>query len=480
MSDQETKQNPAAETEEPEHQRSAWEHIIRGMWRTPLGLMGVAITTISITLMLIGMLIDALGLVDNPYAAIVTYMILPGGMITGLAIIPIAALLRRRQWHKYGIAMEHLKINLSDHRHRRYVIIFIALTVINFAILGVVGYEGYHFTDSPYFCGVVCHQVMAPEYTAYQRSPHARVKCVECHIGPGAEWFVQAKISGLRQVAAVMTGSFNRPIPAPVHHLRPARDTCEQCHWPEKFHGKRVKTFTSFSNANQNDAEKTEIALHIGGRNPQTDAFEGIHWHVSKNVEVRYQAMDEKRTKIARVKVRRPDGSEEEFVKEDLAAAGEGGDWRVMDCIDCHNRPTHVYDMPEERVDFGLLSKRIDPRIPGIREDSLAVLTRAYASRDEAQKTMVDALLARQGKRGAGQLNKYEKEIRAAGDYLLETYLANVWPEMKIDWGTYPSHLGHQLADEGYGCWRCHDEEHLNDKGKAISQDCGLCHDEPA
>ncbi len=466
------------------YERGPWGNIFRGMWRSPLGLMGVTITTVSATLLLVGVIVDLMGFFDNPYAGFFTYLILPGAMITGLALIPIAAYLRRRKWYKYGISREHLKINLSDHKHRRWVVGFIVLSVINICILAIVGYEGYHFSDSPYFCGQVCHQVMEPEYVAYQRSPHAKVVCVECHIGSGASWFVKAKISGLRQVVAVLTDSYSRPIPAPVIHLRPARDTCQECHWPEKFHGKKVKTFTSFTNDNQTDPEVTEIALHIGGRNPQTDAFEGIHWHVSKDVEIKYLAADDKRTQIARVKVTRPDGSESEYVKEDIEVHeveddGHGGGWRVMDCIDCHNRPTHVYDMPEERVDFGLVSKRINPEIVGIREDSLAVLTKEYATREEAEETMVDLLVAMQTARDADQANTYKADIRAAGAYLLETYLGNVWPEMNVLWGTYQGHLGHQYADDGYGCWRCHDEEHVNEEGETITQDCALCHDEP-
>lgn len=458
--------------------RSAWGYIIRGMWRTPLGLLGVGITTISITLMLVGLVIDMLGLFENPYAALATYMILPAGMIMGLLLIPLAAFLRRRQWHKFGISKEPLRIDLSDHRHRRFLIGFIALSVVNVAILGVIGYEGYHFTDSPYFCGVVCHQVMEPEYTAYQRSAHSRVACVECHIGPGAEWFVRAKISGLRQVAAVLTDSYNRPIPAPVHELRPARDTCEHCHWPEKFHGKRVKQFVHFTDDDQLHPEVTDIALHIGGRNSVTGAFEGIHWHVSNNVTVRYLAANEKRTEIARVQVTRPDGSTDEFVKEDVEVE-PGAQWRTMDCIDCHNRPTHVYEEPTERVDFGLLSKRINPQIAGIREDSLTVLTKAYESREQAKENMVADLLALQRERNPEQAEKYQADIEKAGRYLLTAYLGNVWPDMDIQWGTYKSHLGHQFADEGYGCWRCHDEEHINEEGEAITQDCSLCHDEP-
>lgn len=468
--------------------RNPWSYIIRGMWRSPLGLMGVTLTTVSITLMVIGLAFDILGLISNPYANIFTYMILPVGMIIGLALIPIAGFLRRRQWHQFGIPRDHLHINLSDHKHRRFLIIFIVLTVINVAVLGLIGYEGYHFTDSPYFCGVVCHQVMAPEYTVYQRSPHAKVACVECHIGPGAQWFVRAKISGLRQVAAVVSDSYSKPIPAPVEHLRPARDTCETCHWPDKFHGKKVKTIKHFTNDNQATPQVTEIALHIGGRNPENNVFEGIHWHVSKDVQVDYLATDTKRTKMAKVRVKRPDGSQDEFVMNgEAGAAGAGEVWRTMDCIDCHNRPTHVFDMPEDVVDFGLLSKRLNSAIPGIREDSLAAITGKYATREEAQDKIPAALLDLQSKRHGSEVEKYRQGLSSGGLYLVEGYLANVWPETLVEWGTYQGHLGHRsadyggysLADASFGCFRCHDEEHVNSSGKTISQDCSLCHDEP-
>ena len=461
--------------------RGPWGHIIRGMWRTPLGLFGVILTTASATFMILGMIIGALGVVQNAYVGIVTYLLLPAGMVMGLIIIPVAAYLRRKQFHKYGIVKEHLQINLSDHKHRAFIIGFIVLTVVNVTILVLVGYEGYHFTDSPYFCGMVCHKVMAPEYTAYQRSPHVKVACVECHIGPGAEWFVQAKISGLRQVLAVIADSYSRPIPAPVEHLRPARDTCEECHWPDKFSGKKIKIFTHFSNDDQIQPEVNEIALHIGGHNPQTGEFEGIHWHVSKDVQVTYAAIDRKRTKIPIVRVRRADGSQEEFINEDIDIPKDKElEWRVMDCIDCHNRPTHIYDWPDEVVDFGLLSKQINPQIKGIREDSLIALQREYPSRDEAKARMPEHLLALQKLRGEEQAEENIESLRQAGAYLVQSYLNNVWPNMKVTWGTYPSHLGHRHFDDtGFGCWRCHDDEHISTAGNTIKMDCDLCHDEP-
>ncbi|MCF6239137.1 MAG: NapC/NirT family cytochrome c, partial [Candidatus Marinimicrobia bacterium] len=276
--------------------RGLWENCLWSMWRTPLGLIGVATTTISVVLMMIGLSLDLLGLVENPYFAALCYMILPGFMITGLLIIPLACYVHSKHWLADSLGAEltdrALCIDLSNPKHRKYMIGFTALTVLNISILVVIGYEGYHFTDSPYFCGKLCHKVMDPEYTAYKRSAHAKVKCVECHIGPGVSWFVKAKISGLRQVAAVITDDFSRPIPSPVEHLRPARDTCEECHWPEKFHGKRVKEFVSFTNDDQENPERQEIALHIGGRNPKTDKFEGIHWHVSDNVKIEYQPLN--------------------------------------------------------------------------------------------------------------------------------------------------------------------------------------------
>ena len=465
----------------PEEEKGALDRLIQGLWRSPLGVLGIAITTISITLIMLGMIIDMLGLIKNPYASLVTYTALPALMLFGLFLIPVAVILQRRRWRKYGIDRDQIIVNLSNPKHRFALLGFIVLTVCNVVLLAVISYEGYHFTDSPYFCGMVCHKVMAPEYTAYRRSAHSRVACVECHIGPGAEWYAKAKISGLRQVAAVLRNTYRRPIPAPVHELRPARDTCEQCHWPEKFHGKKIKRYVSFTNEDQKNPQITEIALHTGGHNPENNVFEGIHWHVSQQVEVSYLAVDEKRTKIAKVKVKRPDGTTDEFVNSNIEVPkGKELQWRVMDCIDCHNRPTHIYDMPEERVDFGLLSKRINPDIPDIREDSLQVITKDYASRAEAEDKMISDLLFLQKERSAEIATKYKNDIIKAGTFLLESYLGNVWPDMKVKWGTYPDHLGHQNADEGYGCWRCHDDEHLDKSGEAISQDCSMCHDEPS
>ena len=462
---------------EEEEFENQWPLIVRDMWMTPLGVFGIILTTISVCLIVIGFLIDLFDIITNPFIGIWTYMILPLCLITGLLIIPLGVYLRKRRL-KEKPDIEEPQLNLKNLQDRRYVTFFVVLTVINVSILIIAAYEGYRFTDSNYFCALLCHKIMAPEYSSYQRSPHSRISCVECHIGRGAKWFVQAKLSGIPMLFSTLTNTYSKPIATPVTNLRPAQGTCEKCHWPDKFHGKVVKKFYHFNSDNQENPVVNEISLHIGGRNPNTGQFEGIHWHISKDVKIRYLAADRKLTRIASVRVDRPDGSKEEF-KRDGIAPEEGYElqWRVMDCLDCHNRPTHVFQMPEDIVDFGLLSRHLNPELQGIRDDSLIVLQRQYDSKKEAEERILDHFFALRGLRG--EMQKDEKYIRKAGEYLVESYLNNIWPGMNIWWGTYKSHLGHKYAEEGYGCFRCHDDKHLSKNGQAISKDCGLCHDHP-
>lgn len=458
-----------------------WQEQLGVSWKTPMGLFGVGLTTVCFTLLILGLTAHISGLIENHYAAIVTFMIFPAGIIFGLILIPLSFFMRRKRWFRNSLIASSMVIDFGKKVHRRAVILFLVLSVVNIAIFGLVVYEAYHFTESDYFCGAVCHQVMAPEYIAYQRSPHAKVGCVECHIGSGAEWYVKAKLSGLRQVKATFDGNFSRPIPAPVQHLRPARDTCEACHWPEKFHGKKIKQFISFTNEDQLEPTIDEIALHIGGRNPHTDSFEGIHWHVSTDVKVEYFSLNDTRTAIGKIRVTKPNGITEEYnngsTDED---AEEGAHWRTMDCIDCHNRPTHVYEDLEGKIDEGLYSKKLDPSLPGLREDSFTVMETEYSSRDEAQEQIIENLMSLQAERnGTDFVAEYEDQLIKSGNYLLAIYMGNVWPNMKVGWGTYKGHNGHQYEDDGYGCFRCHDEEHETEFGKTISQDCDQCHDEP-
>ena len=457
----------------------SWLEQIKASCKTPLGMIGVGITTVFAVLSMLGLIAHTAGMVKNTYAVIITVVLFPAGMFFGLLLIPVAVFMGRRKMFAGSLTLEGFKIDLGNQVHRRVIILLLVLSAVNISLFSTVIYKGYQFMDTPEFCGLVCHTVMAPEYTAHERSPHANVACVDCHIGPGIGGFLEAKFSGLRQLEDILTGKYSRPVPTPVAELPPASLTCERCHSPGIYYGDIKKTFVKFSNDNQEKPEVQNIMLHLGGRDPISNSMKGIHWHAGRGIRIDYQPLNDKRTKIGAVKLTRADGTIKVFTNGAKEKSGSLP-WRQMDCTDCHNRPTHIFDDLVAKVDAGLAGKKIHGEIPGIRQNSLTVLQKPYVSREEAAKSIIPDLKALQEKRnGADFVTKNDKAITESGEFLKEAYLGNIWPAMKITWGTYKSQIGHQHADAGYGCFRCHDEEHATESGETISQDCGSCHKEP-
>jgi hypothetical protein len=324
--------------------------------------------------------------------------------------------------------------------------------------------------ESTEFCGTTCHTVMQPEHTAHQRSPHSRVKCVDCHIGPGADWFVKSKLSGAWQVVSVAFDLYPRPISTPVHDLRPARETCEQCHLPSKFVGDRLVVKTQFADDEENTELKSVLVMKIGGQ--RGDASHGIHWHVDPNIQIRYRS-DEKRETMYEVELTDEDGNVKLFVGPEAGEADADIAWRVMDCVDCHNRPTHIYRMPEYEIDQALAADQLPRSLPYLRREGVRALKAGYSSADEARAGITGALQAFYRESYPDQAAERATEIAAAGAQLTELWAANVFPKMNVDWGTYPDHRGHMVSD---GCFRCHSDEHETADGEAIPQDCFECH----
>ena len=205
--------------------------------------------------------------------------------------------LRQTQWQKIKVVL--LREIHSSRSHRNAATIFAFGTVLVIFVSAVGGYQAFHYTESTEFCGATCHDVMYPEYTAYKHSPHARVACVECHIGPGADWWVQSKLSGAYQVYAVIADVYPRPIPTPIENLRPAQETCEQCHWPQKFFGGQQKRFNHYMYDEANTPWPINMLIKTGGGNPRTGQAEGIHWHMNIKNNVEYIARDEERQEVA-------------------------------------------------------------------------------------------------------------------------------------------------------------------------------------
>ena len=449
----------------------------------PLSLAGSALTTASAFIFLLLFfihLVSAEG--GGPYLGILAFLILPALFVLGLVLIPIG-LWRERRRYRQDVARgdvqgpEFAILDFNDAHTRRIVFVFAAVTGINALILGVGTYKGVEVMESTPFCGAACHSVMEPEYTTYRRSPHARVKCVECHIGAGANWFVKSKLSGSWQLIAVTFDLYPRPIPVPVHNLRPARETCEQCHWPEKFVDDRFKVNTHFADDETNTETKTVLLLKVGGK--FAGRSQGIHWHVDPDHVLRYRS-DEKRQVIYEVEVQARDGSRRRFAgpKAGSPEAARFTEWRTMDCVDCHNRPTHIYRDPDREIDTALLERRIDPSLPFVRREGLKALTAEYGSRDAARAGIAKAIADFYAQSYPQVASARQDAIAQAGRALGDIWSWNVFPQMNIKWNTYRNHIGHPADMSGdVGCFRCHDEEHKAGDGTTISQDCSTCHE---
>ena len=446
--------------------------------RNPITSIGIVLTTASALLFVVAFFVDLFGLHRNPYFGMVAFLVLPAGFVAGLLLIP-AGMARERQRLARGLAPSQWvwgRIDLNDEHHRRVVGVVAVLTVVNLAVVGIAGYKGVGYMDSIAFCGTVCHTVMSPEYTAYLDGPHARVECVSCHIGPGASWFVKSKVDGIRQVWAVAFNTYDRPIPSPVHDLRPARETCEHCHWPDKFTGDVVRTFPEFGDDEANTDGSTTLQLRVGGGGWRFGGPHGIHWHTSQNHRVEYIASDEKREVIPWVRLVDANGRAVEFVADgaDPAALKARGDVRTMDCVDCHNRPSHRFaPTPERAVDLALQSGMLPRNLPFARREAVAALKGTYPSRQAADQSLKARLEEFYGKNYPDLVKAGDGRIAQAVAAVQRIHGLNVFPEMNLAWGTHPNHLGHTFSA---GCFRCHDGEHKAGDGRVIGQDCETCH----
>jgi hypothetical protein len=438
----------------------------------PVTLVGSVLTTSSAITMIGFWALEVLfQRAVHPYAGIILFLALPGVFVLGLLLIPVGEYLRRR---RRMVEPLPLRVDLTEPRVRRAVTLVALATGVNIVVLSAAAYRGVEHMDSVQFCGLTCHKVMAPEYTAYLDSPHSRVACTACHIGPGAGWFVRSKLSGTRQLFAVALGTYSRPIPSPVEHLRPSRETCEQCHWPEKFHGDKLVVRRKYDTDEASTPLTSVLVLKLGGRT--ASGAVGIHGrHFDATERIHYVATDGRRQVIPRVTYRDDDGKDVTFVSTDVKTTDDlaRGETRAMDCIDCHNRPTHAFELPDRAVDKAISAGRIARELPYIKKKAVELLKVDYADRDTAARQLARGLADYYQSAYPEVYQKHRSQITAAGEQLQAIYARNVFPEMKLTWGTHPNNIGH---DDFAGCFRCHDDNHKSAGGKLITQDCDACH----
>ena len=436
-----------------------------------ISLIGGAITTAA-AFVLIGFWIVSIfghGGSTNPYLGIVLDLFLPGLFVLGLVLIPIGIWLRRRQLIAAGqLPSVYPQIDFRNPVFRRGIEIVVVATFINFVIVGTATYRGVAYMDSPHFCGESCH-VMAPQWAAYQVSPHAHVDCVQCHVGSGMKSYVEAKVNGTKQLIEVTFHTWPTPIRAPLNELRPARATCEDCHSPTRFIGEKLLVKTTFGDDAKNSVTRTVLVLHLGGVD-SVSHFSGIHGHHLNNFE--YVATDSTLQTIIAVTATNPDGSRTEYVSSDRKGPIQGVR-RTMDCIDCHNQATHVFQTAEDAVDEAMLDGNPSPELPFMHKEALQLIQATYASQAEAGTKIASGLDDFYRTQYPDVWNAQRAKIDASATRLVAIYDRNVFPSMKVTWGTYPNNIGHMAYP---GCFRCHDGSHTTKDGKTLSNDCSLCH----
>lgn len=440
-------------------------------------IIGSLVALLNLILIIVLFIISTIFNKGDTNLGLFIYIILPGFFLLGIIMIPVGMIISSRRMEKSPKDGKRSLpvINLNERSHRNAFIIFTVATIIILFLSTYGSFEAYHITESVEFCGTLCHKVMEPEYTAYQNSPHANVTCVECHVGSGASWYVKSKLSGLHQVYAVLTKTYPSPIETPLHDLRPARETCEKCHWPQKFYSRTLRTNKYFLADSLNTEWDIMLQMKVGPEYKEPGFKEGIHWHINPMVQIEYISDNDKRENITYVKYtdkstgnvtiyRNPDNP----VDDSIISASQT---RTMDCIDCHNRPSHNFKSPPVYFDNAMLTGSVSKNIPFIKKVTMDILRQSFTDKDTAL-TKIKDLITDHYKNN----NSYEQQADAINNSISSiqgAFSQNVFPKMKVAYDAYPEHIGHLETE---GCFRCHNDVFKSETGRTISRDCNQCH----
>lgn len=443
----------------------------------PITLIGAAIAALSSGLIIFLFILDFFSTEENTYMGILTFIVIPTFLIIGLLLIAYGIFRERRREVRGIIRGSYLPIiDLNDPKKRAMFLTFSIGTIVLMLFSAFGSFKAYEYTETDEFCGTICHAVMEPEYTAYLDSPHSRVGCVGCHIGSGTNWYVKSKISGAYQVYSVLFNKYSRPIPTPVEALRPAEGTCEQCHTPAHFYNEKKVDHTYYLSDEQNTKSSISMLIKIGGGKSELGSIEGIHWHINPANVISYIYTDERRLEIPWVKVTSKDGKETIF-RDKKSSFDEKkfnkDNLRTMDCIDCHNRPSHIYHQPDKQMNKMLSGNMIDETIPYIKSISVEVLEDKYVTKGQAlesiQQRITDFYIS-----NYPDIYRSKKDaIQSSIEVVKKIYARNYFPYMNADWKHFPDNISHVYTP---GCFRCHDGNHVSDDGKVISNDCNSCH----
>ena len=440
--------------------------------RHPVAIAGAMITTASAAVFIALVIAEFTGLFENPYAGLVVFIAVPALFVFGLLLIPLGMWLEQRRQQQHPETPSGWPVfDFNQPIVRRRALMLVALTAVNVIIILLAGYGSLHWMDSPQFCGQVCHTAVQPQFTAWSEGPHSRIACAKCHIGAGAQGFVQAKLAGTRQLVHVITGKVPTPVP-PGAHMAPGAQaqTCLNCHQPKSGNADRVRVVREYADDESNTETVTALQMFMGG---PTSGGHSIHWHADPANRIEYVASGPDRQTIIYVKATDAKGQVKEYRAAEVTdQAISSGTRRTMDCVDCHNTVGHPISPTADRmVDRAIAAGQVSSKLPFARREGVRLVTASYPSQDDAVAAIdrgVRDFYAKQS--GADQ-----EAIARAAAALQGVYRRNVFPAMKVTWGTYPENRGHMTSP---GCTRCHDDEHKAKDGSAISGDCEYCHKE--
>ena len=432
-----------------------------------IAMAGVALVTLAGFSWLFLLPANLGGHVSNPYIGLLIVFVVPMVFFAGLALIPIGLALERRK-----LAASLDEIGDRKTAWRRAGIFFAVMTAVNLLIASQASYRAVAHMETVQFCGQTCH-VMQPEYMAHLQPKHQEVGCGSCHIAPGAEGWVRAKMAGTAQLVAVVFNTYPRPIESAMENnkLVSSTETCEQCHARGLAIGPRLRLVAKYKDDEANTRTDSVLMMLVGG-----GAMGGIHGaHMGPGVRIRYAAADKKRQTIPWVEYRNSVTN----VKRDYLAGDAKADAAAkvpvfeMQCVDCHNRAAHSFELPDQAVDRAMSSGLISVSLPFVKKTAVALLKADYASPDEAAAKIRAGMDAFYQQKYGDVWAKRSNEVELAAKALIEIHNSNVFPDLKVTWGTYPNNLGH---NDSPGCFRCHDDGHATPEKKTITQDCGTCH----
>ena len=444
-------------------------------WITITGFL-IAVNSLIVIILLF--LFSLLQKESNPYMGLFTFIVSPAFMVLGLLLIPIGMLNKQRKMKGKLPTKQNWPILDMNNKIQRTAIVRISIITLVLLVATAMGsYQAFHYSESVQFCGTLCHDVMEPEFVAYQHSSHAKVKCVECHVGEGAGWYVKSKLSGLYQVYSVIFKKYATPIETPLHNLRPASETCERCHWPEKFYSQKLRNLRSYIADSGNTEWNASLLMKIGPQYSAKGLSEGIHWHINNSIKIEYLAGSNDRESIPWVKYTDlKTGKVKIFMDQENPVdkkALDSLEKRTMDCMDCHNRPSHKYLSASNFIDNAMVSGKIPADIPFIKKAAMEALKVSYSTRDTAHMEIKNVVTNYYKDEQPGAYAKNADRINKAILVIQAEYDQNVFPFMKVEATKYLDHIGHMESD---GCFRCHSDRHKTASGETISRNCDLCH----